>query len=47
MYGLPANTELSRQLSKERVFTQFKVNRTAQDAFNADILISIIHNMLS
>ena len=47
MYGLPANTELSRQLSKERVFTQFKVNRTAQDAFNADISTMFISNHIS
>lgn len=47
MYGLPANTELSRQLSKERVFTQFKVNRSAQDAFNADISTMFISNHIS
>jgi len=47
MYGLPANTELNKQLSKERVFTQFKVNRTAQDAFNADISTMFISNHIS
>lgn len=47
MYGLPANTELNKQLSKERVFTQFKVNRAAQDAFNADISTMFISNHIS
>lgn len=47
MYGLPANTELNKQLSKERVFTQFKVNHTAQDAFNADISTIFISNHIS
>ena len=47
MYGLPTNTELNKQLSKERVFVQFKVNRSAQDAFNADISTMFISNHIS
>lgn len=47
MYSLPANTELNKQLSKERVFTQFKVNRAAQEAFNADISTMFISNHIS
>ena len=47
MYGLPANTELNKQLSKERVFAQFKVNRASQDAFNVDISTMFISNHIS
>jgi len=47
MYSLPANTELNKQLSKERVFAQFKVNRAAQDAFNADISTMFISSHIS
>lgn len=47
MYGLPTNTELNKQLSKERIFVQFKVNHSAQDAFNADISTMFISNHIS
>lgn len=47
MYGLPAKTELNKQLAKERVFTQFKVDRATQEVFNADISTMFISNHIS
>ena len=47
MYGLPASTELSKQLAKERVFAKFKVGSAAQELFNADISTMFIANHIS
>lgn len=47
MFGLPTSTFINRQLSKERVFKEFKVNSAAQDLFNADIATMFITNHVS
>lgn len=47
MFGLPEKTEISKQLSKERVFAKFKVNTATQETFNADIMTMFLTGRIS
>ncbi len=47
MLGLPAVTELSRQLPKKAIYAKFNMNSAAKDRFDADVSKIVIVNEIS